>query len=82
LIDFTGSAYSVGPYATFEGGIELANDIPHLLTVKEFAKVMRIHMNTARRIIARGSVPTINLGDRTTRIPVTAITSALKESRR
>lgn len=57
----------------------MANEIPKLLTVKEFAKVMGIHQHTARKIIARGDVPTINLGDRTTRVPVTAITSALKK---
>ena len=56
----------------------MANEIPKLLTIREFAKVLRIHRNTVYKLIACGKVPRIQLGDRTTRIPVTAITSKIK----
>ena len=58
----------------------MANEIPKLLTVREFAKALRIHIETARKMVHNGDVPSINLAGRTTRIPADVITSALKQS--
>jgi len=60
----------------------LTNEIPKLLTVREFAEALRVGLPTARKLIRNGEVPSIQLGERNTRVPATAITSALKESRR
>lgn len=57
----------------------MSNDIPKLLTVREFAAALRVGLPTARKLIRNGEVPVVCLGERNTRVPADVIVTALKK---
>ena len=58
--------------ATFE-------DSPDLLTTKEAAELLRVHVRTLHRMIARGDIPTFRLpGGRDLRIKKADLLSSLE----
>ena len=50
-----------------------------LLTIKESAELLKVHPNTIRNLLVRGSIQGIRVGPRIVRIPKSALEALLTE---